>query len=96
MLFQLRDSLRVLTLIPLDWIAAVVTLVAVELVTRRRWEGFALHTVNAALWGYLMYRAQLWGLFTLEGVFAVQGLVCAYRWRRNARTITLDNRKRGV
>lgn len=66
----------------LDWVAAAVTLLAVELVTRRYWQGFALHALNGVLWGYLMVRAQLWGLVALEAVFVTQSVVAAVRWYR--------------
>lgn len=66
----------------LDWIAAVSTFVGVQLVAMKKWQGWALHAVNAILWAYLMVQASFWGLFTLELVFFVQALWALRRWLR--------------
>ena len=66
----------------MDWLAAIGTLVAVELVTRKKWQGFALHVLNGGLWLWIMWHSQLWGLVALEVVFVLQASTSLVRWRR--------------
>lgn len=66
----------------LDWAAGLLTLIAVQLVAMKKWQGWVLHAANGAIWGYLMYLAGYTGLVVLEIIFVVQAVWALWRWTR--------------
>lgn len=64
----------------MDWVAAVLTLVASQLVAMKRWQGWVLHIVNVGVWSWVMYHSRLWGLLSLEIVFLGQCCWALWRW----------------
>lgn len=67
----------------MDWLVGALTLVSMELVARRRWEGWAVGLANQALWAYLVvWRARLWGLAPLSVLLTWRYAAALARWRR--------------
>lgn len=52
-----------------------------ELVARRRWEGWLVGLVNQACWALLIWQRELWGLAPLCAVLTWRYAVALYRWR---------------
>lgn len=68
----------------MDWIVGGMTLLAMELIARKRWEGWAVGLVNQALWFYLIvWQQQLWGLAMLTVVLTWRYSVALLKWRRD-------------
>ena len=53
-----------------------------ELVGRKRWQGWAVGLVNQAFWLYLVYDRALWGLLPLTAVLTWRYSAALVRWRR--------------
>ena len=69
----------------MDWIVGGMTLLAMELIARKKWYGWAVGLVNQALWFYLIvYQQQLWGLAMLSVALTWRYTVALVRWRREA------------
>lgn len=71
----------------MDYVVGAITVVAMELIARRRWEGWALGLVNQTLWFTLCWKKQLWGLILIPLILTWRYSVALYRWRRDAQTI---------
>ena len=69
----------------MDWIVGGMTLLAMELIARKKWQGWAVGLANQALWFYLIvYQQQLWGLAMLTAVLTWRYSVALMKWRRDA------------
>jgi nicotinamide riboside transporter PnuC len=69
----------------MDWIVGCMTLLSMELIARKKWQGWAVGLVNQALWCYLIvYQQQLWGLALLTVVLTWRYSVALMQWRRDA------------
>jgi hypothetical protein len=69
----------------MDWLTGGLTVLAMELVGRKRWEGWAVGLVNQAFWAYLIWDRALWGLAPLSAILTWRYTVALLRWRREAR-----------
>lgn len=49
----------------LDWITGCATLVAMHLIGKKLWYGWAVGLANQGLWLALIYARELWGLLPL-------------------------------
>jgi nicotinamide riboside transporter PnuC len=67
----------------MDWITGAITLLAMELTYRKRWEGWALGLVNQACWFYLVFTRGLWGLLPLTTILTWRYAVYLIAWRRD-------------
>lgn len=65
----------------MDWITGAMTILAMELVARRRWEGWAVGLANQTLWLWLIYTRGLWGLLPLTAILSWRYTVALVRWR---------------
>jgi nicotinamide riboside transporter PnuC len=73
----------------LDWIAALLGIVAQTLIRRRRWHGYALSVVTQSMYLYLLVTHELTGLALLILFNLGNAVVGLYQWRaldRRART----------
>lgn len=69
----------------MDWIVGGMTLLAMELIARKKWQGWAVGLANQALWFYLIvYQQQLWGLAMLTAILTWRYSVALMKWRRDA------------
>lgn len=69
----------------MDWLVGGLTLLAMELIARKKWQGWAVGLVNQAFWAYLIvYQQQLWGLAILSAVLTWRYSVALMQWRRDA------------
>lgn len=66
----------------LDWVTGAMTLLAMELVARKRWEGWAVGLANQGLWLGLIYTRQLYGLLPLTLLLTWRYAVAIRRWRQ--------------
>ena len=66
----------------LDVLAALMTLISINLVARKKRIGFLVGAAAEPVWCYLMWRAEYWGLFSLGVVFFVQYFWAYIKWRR--------------
>lgn len=61
---------------------SVMTLVAMQLLAKRRWQGWAVGLANQALWVALIIRTEAWGLLLLTCALVVIYVRALIDWRR--------------
>lgn len=66
----------------MDWVVSVHTIVQMQLIASRRWEGWVVALVNSGLWMILSYQQGLWGLVTLQLVLSAQFSFALITWSR--------------
>lgn len=70
-------------MIALEWTVGLLTIVAMELVARGRWSGWALGVVNQVAWLWIVYTRDLWFMMPLS-LFLLWTYTRALRaWRRD-------------
>lgn len=65
----------------MDWITGLMTVLAMELLARKRWEGWVVGLCNQVLWAWLIYERQLYGLAPLTVILTWRYLVALGKWR---------------
>lgn len=70
----------------MDWLTGALTVLAMELVGRKRWQGWAVGLANQGLWLYLIVTRDLWGLAPLTAILSWRYTVALMRWRREAKS----------
>lgn len=78
-------------MIVLSTATSVITLIGMQLLARKRWEGWAVGLVNQVTWLALIVATRAWGLLLLTVSLSVtytQGLI---RWRREALAAGADS-----
>lgn len=71
----------------MDWITGILTLVAMERIRRRYWDGWALGLVAQACWLWLIWQQRLWGLLPLCLGLIVSYSLALRSWRRDQRML---------
>lgn len=66
----------------MDWVTGTVTLLAMELIGRRMWQGWLVGFANQFLWAYLIYSRELYGLAPLTALLTWRYAVHLYNWRK--------------
>lgn len=66
----------------MDWLTGIITILAMELIARKRWYGWLIGLCNQALWGYLILDRRLWGLAPLCAILAWRYAAAMWRWRK--------------
>ena len=66
----------------MDWITGAMTLLAMELIGRKYWQGWLIGFANQFLWAYLIWTRSLWGLAPLTVILWWRYGVFLYRWRK--------------
>lgn len=67
----------------MDWITGGMTVLAMELLARKRWQGWAVGLVNQAFWLWLIFERQLWGLLPLTAILTWRYAVALRKWRNH-------------
>lgn len=65
----------------MDWITGAITILAMELLARKRWEGWAVGLANQGLWLWLIASRELWGLLPLTAILTWRYAVALRKWR---------------
>lgn len=65
----------------MDWIVSFLTVVSMELIARKRWEGWAVGLVCQAFWLWLVVAGQLWGLVPLVTFLIFRYAVALVKWK---------------
>lgn len=68
----------------MDWLTGILTVLAMELIARKRWEGWLVGLVNQSCWLWLVFSRELWGLLPLTLIFVWRYSVALMKWRREA------------
>lgn len=69
----------------MDWVLSCMTILAMELIARRHWQGWAVGLANQGLWFWIIvWEKQLWGLSLITVVLTWRYTVALLRWRREA------------
>lgn len=68
----------------LSLLTSVLTLTGIWLVSKKRWEGWAVGLANQTLWLALIVVTQAWGLLLLAGALVVIYSKALVTWRREA------------
>lgn len=66
----------------MDWITGALTILAMELVARRDYRGWAVGLANQTLWLWLIIDRRMWGLLPLTAILSWRYSVALVRWRR--------------
>ena len=69
----------------MDWLTGVLTVLAMELVGRKHWQGWAVGLVNQVCWAWLIWDRALWGLAPLTAILTWRYTAALIRWRRDAK-----------
>ncbi len=64
----------------MDWLVSILTIFQMQLIARKRWEGWLVALVNSGLWMILVYHQQLWGLMALQLVLSAQFAFALINW----------------
>lgn len=67
----------------MDWITGGITILAMELIGRKQWQGWAVGLLNQVLWGYLILSKELWGLAPLCAILTWRYAAALLRWRND-------------
>jgi len=70
----------------MDYFVSLVTIASMELLARRRWEGWALGLCNQVLWFILCWHKELWGLLLVPVILTWRYSVALYRWRSESKS----------
>ena len=65
----------------LDWVTGAMTLLAMELIARKMWQGWAVGLFNQGLWLALIFYRELYGLLPLTVILTWRYLVALRSWR---------------
>ena len=65
----------------MDWITGAMTLLAMELIARKHWQGWVVGLVNQGFWLILIYTKQMWGLLPLTILLTWRYAVAVQKWR---------------
>ena len=65
----------------MDWVTGAMTLLAMELIARKHWQGWVVGLVNQAFWLILIYAKQLWGLLPLTLLLTWRYAVAVRKWK---------------
>lgn len=66
----------------MDWVVGGMTILAMELIARKMWQGWAVGLVNQVLWAYLVvYQGKFWGLGVVCVILTWRYSVALMRWR---------------
>ena len=66
----------------MDWVISCVTLASMELIARKRWQGWALGLCNQGLWFYVViWQRDLWGLAIIPIVLTWRYSVALRKWK---------------
>lgn len=69
----------------MDWLLSINTIIAMELIARKKWYGWAVGLVNQTLWFYvIVWQQQLYGLAVLTAVLTWRYSVALMKWRNDA------------
>lgn len=68
----------------MDWVCAVLTIVQMQLIAQRKWQGWVVALVNSCLWSVLSYQQGLWGLVALQLVLSGQFAFALMQWSRES------------
>lgn len=71
----------------MDWLTGALTLVAMELIGRRYWQGWLVGLLNQGFWAYLIYDKALYGLIPLTIILTWRYATHLYRWKHEGRTV---------
>lgn len=66
----------------LDWIAPIGTILGIELLRRKMWQGWAVGIVNQGIWTAMAIQNKTYGLLILTCVLTPQYAWGLYQWRR--------------
>lgn len=66
----------------MDWITGVLTVLAMELIGRKHWQGWAVGLVNQIFWFWLVVDRQMWGLLPLTAILTWRYSAVLIRWRK--------------
>ena len=65
----------------MDLIVSILTILTMELVARKYWQGWVVGLVNQAVWFLLIYSRELWGLLPLAIWLTITYILALRRWR---------------
>lgn len=65
----------------MDWLTGIMTVIAMELVARKMWQGWAVGLCNQVFWLGLIFERELWGLLPLTAVLTWRYVAALRRWR---------------
>jgi len=68
----------------MDWLCGFMTWASMFLVSRKRWEGWAVGLCSEVVWGVLIYQRELWGLVPLNLVLFWTYTNALIEWRAEA------------
>jgi hypothetical protein len=66
----------------MDWLTGAMTVLAMELIGRKYWQGWLVGLVNQFLWLYLIIDTSLWGLLPLTAILSWRYITHLIVWRR--------------
>lgn len=69
----------------MDWIASIFTIIGIELLRRKMWQGFLVGLLNEISWAYIAITKEVYGLLLLVVVLSVQYSWAIYTWRKTSK-----------
>jgi hypothetical protein len=66
----------------MDWLTGALTIVAMELVGRKMWQGWLVGLFNQVFWAYLIIDRELYGLIPLTAILTWRYAAHVLQWRR--------------
>lgn len=66
----------------LDWVTGAMTILGMELIGRKYWQGWLVGLVNQVLWAALIYQRELYGLIPLTAILTWRYANHLMVWRK--------------
>ena len=66
----------------MDWLTGALTIVAMELIGRKMWQGWLVGLLNQVFWAYLIIDHELYGLIPLTAILTWRYSAHLLRWRK--------------
>jgi hypothetical protein len=67
----------------MDWITGALTLLAMELIARKHWQGWLVGLANQVFWLWLIFEREIYGLLPLTALLTWRYAVALRKWRDN-------------
>jgi len=77
----------------MDWVLGIITIIALELTLRKRWEGWLLTLFNQCFWLYYIFVTMQWGFLLINAAMWVQSVRGIIKWRKDDWDALPDDQK---
>jgi len=67
----------------LDWIAVILGIIGMYLLSQKNKYGFIIHAIMCFLWSIVGYDTGIYGLLSSSIIFFILNILCFLRWKKD-------------